>query len=853
MNFLRVFLLCVMSLNFMTLSAHPLRQVLHQNWQFKKASSADWQQASVPGTVHTDLMALGLIEDPYFRLNEQGMQWIDKEDWEYRTTFHVERTIAKNQNIDLVFEGLDTYADVFLNGQKILTADNMFLEWRVDVRPYLKKGKNELRVYFHSPIKHDLPKLKSLPYRYQAPNDQSERGGVGDCQVSVFARKAGYHYGWDWGPRLVTSGIWLPVYLEGWNSLKIEDVFYEQQKISHELAAVDAQLDILSHDSQEAKVEILSDEGHHFVRKVFLHKGLNHVSIPFTIEKPNLWWTRELGDPHLYQFTAKVTGLNAVDEVVNRIGLRDLKLVRQEVLDGKTFYFALNGEPIFAKGANYIPCDVFLNRVTRDVYEKTIQDAEDVNMNMLRVWGGGIYEKEDFYDLCDEHGILVWQDFMFACSLYPVEGAFAENIRREAEYQVKRLRNHPCIALWCGGNECVVAWHTWGWKTIHTKQGHPEWDEKIYAQLEKQYYELLPEVVERLAPQTPYHPSSPWSRKDGRPQNHRGDVHFWDVWHGMAPTTDYAKTRSRFFSEYGFQSFPEFHSILRYAPLAEDHHLESEVMMSHQRGGEFANQRIRQYLEAEYWPAKDFKTFLYMNQILQGDAIKSAIEAHRRDKPYCWGSLFWQLNDCWPVASWSSRDWYGRWKAQHYFSKEAFADVLVSPHVEGDSLRVYLVSDRRTPLKGDLSVVVSKMTGDKLTSIQKQVTLSANTSEVVVSENIETLLKDVSKEDVFVWLEFRTEDEVYENVGYFVSQKKLNFPRPNLHFEVSPLKDGFQLTFRSDTFVRGLCLSLDGNEFFEDNYFDLLPNTPRKVKVRSKLSFQEVFQKLQSIHLQQTR
>ena len=339
--------------------------------------------------------------------------------------------------------------------------------------------------------------------------------------------------------------------------------------------------------------------------------------------------------------------------------------MRDKVADGTTFYFELNGEPLFAKGANYIPCDVFLPRVTRAVYEKTIDDAAAVNMNMLRVWGGGVYEDDVFYELCDERGILVWQDFMFACSVYPAEGAWLENVRLEAEDNIRRLRNHPSIAVWCGNNECNEAWFGWGWNTRYAEQGHPEWDRIIGDQLRRQYYEVLPEAVAACSPGTPYHPSSPWSRHEGTSENSEGDTHFWKVWHSRAPIADYNATRSRFFSEYGFQSFPEYASVLRFAPEERDWDIESEVMMAHQRGGDFANMRIRQYLEDEYWPARDFRTFLYMSHVLQGDAIKTAIEAHRRDKPYCWGSLFWQHNDCWPVASWASRDWYGRWKAQH--------------------------------------------------------------------------------------------------------------------------------------------------------------------------------------------
>lgn len=459
-------------------AAAPVRQHLHDDWQFRQARLNNWYPATVPGTVHTDLMANRIIEDPYFRLNERGVQWVDKEDWIYETHFEADAGLLARERIELVFEGLDTYADVYLNDEKVLAADNMFRRWRTEVKRLLRPGENTLKVYFHSPIKVDLPKYDSLPYRYEAVNDQSANGGLFDKRVSVFARKAGYHYGWDWGPRLVTSGIWRPVYLEGWSGARISDVFYRQQEVTARRARVEVEVEIASaRDLAEAVVTVASPgEGIEASVTAPLRSGMNKVTVPLDIASPKLWWTRELGEPHLYEFRASVAAGDASDSRTTRIGLRSLRLVRDKVADGTTFYFELNGEPLFAKGANYIPCDVFLPRVTRAVYEKTIDDAAAVNMNMLRVWGGGVYEDDVFYELCDERGILVWQDFMFACSVYPAEGAWLENVRLEAEDNIRRLRNHPSIAVWCGNNECNEAWFGWGWNTRYAEQGHPEWD-----------------------------------------------------------------------------------------------------------------------------------------------------------------------------------------------------------------------------------------------------------------------------------------------------------------------------------------------------------------------------------------
>ena len=828
---------------------------LHSGWKFRQANRNEWHPATVPGVVHTDLMDNGLIEDPYYRLNERSLQWIDKEDWIYEVSFDAGALTRGYEHVRLEFLGLDTYADVFLNETQILTADNMFRRWAAEVKPLLKERGNVLRVYFHSPINKALPQYESLPYRYEAWNDQADNGGLDGKKLSPFTRKAGYHYGWDWGPRLVTSGIWRPVKLQGWNELRLEDVFHRQTEVSSEAARVETQVEIEAAAPVENAVVTVSD-GKRVLgsRSVQLHAGMNRVSVPFTIEHPELWWCRGMGEPHLYTFRTSVElGGRVLAGHSAQVGLRSVTVEKKPDAYGRSLRFLLNGEPVFCKGANYIPCDVFLPRVTRAVYEKTIDDAAAVNMNMLRVWGGGVYEDDVFYELCDERGILVWQDFMFACSVYPAEGAWLENVRLEAEDNIRRLRNHPSIAVWCGNNECNEAWFGWGWNTRYAEQGHPEWDRIIGDQLRRQYYEVLPEAVAACSPGTPYHPSSPWSRHEGTSENSEGDTHFWKVWHSRAPIADYNATRSRFFSEYGFQSFPEYASVLRFAPEERDRDIESEVMMAHQRGGDFANMRIRQYLEDEYWPARDFRTFLYMSHVLQGDAIKTAIEAHRRDKPYCWGSLFWQHNDCWPVASWASRDWYGRWKAQHYFARPAFDDILVSPLAEGNTLNVRLVSDRRKTVRGKLRITVMDMDGALLSENTRSLTVAPNASRNVYSADISGLLHGCARNRAIVVAEFTTDGRRYANIGYFVSQKELELPEADIRWSVGPAADGYEITLSSDRFVRAVWLALDGNEHFEDNYFDLVPGVSKTVRVATTLSRSEFDRLLRITHLQQTR
>lgn len=824
------------------LIAVPLRKELNEDWKFKQARLNNWFPATVPGVVHTDLMDNKIIEDPFFRLNERSMQWIDKEDWIYQTTFRLTPEMMEKQNIELVFKGLDTYADVYLNDKKILEANNMFREWRTNIKPNLESGENILKIYFHSPIKVDIPKWDALPYQYEAGNDQSENGGVFNKKVSVFARKAGYHYGWDWGPRLVTSGIWRPVYVEAWDDARLNDVFIRQQEVNKNRATILGEIEILADKEIDKAIISITEASSGKVlagQVVSLKKGMNKVSLPLSIRNPKLWWSNGLGEQYLYDFRTDLTIDNrTADTQTKKVGLRSLKIINQPDKDGKTFYVELNGVPIFAKGANYIPQDNFLPRVTREQYEKTILDAANVHMNMLRIWGGGIYEEDVFYELCDRYGILVWQDFMFACSLYPAEGELLENIRQEAIYNVKRLRNHACVALWCGNNECNDAWFNWGWQKRYKKQ-NPEYEQIIWKQFNDQYNVTLPQVVKEYAPESFYWPSSPFARYDGGSDDHNGDRHYWEVWHGKKPIEMYNKERSRFFSEYGFQSFPEFESVKRYAPREEDWNIYSEVMMSHQRGGAHANELIETYLLNEYRKPKDFEAFLYMNHVLQGDAIKTAIEAHRRDMPYCMGTLFWQHNDCWLVASWASRDYYGRWKAQHYFTRKAYRDILVSPIAdESGILKVQVVSDRLKSCSGKLEVNVIKLTGEVLNQYSRNVKIDANSSWTLFSVPLEEALNGTRKEDVFIHAVLSTNKgkNDYANNYFLVKQKEVNYPHAMITKSIQPIKDGFEVTLNSDNFARAVFIATgDVNSSFSDNYFDILPRSSVKVKIHTSL------------------
>ena len=696
-----------------------LKIPIHTGWQFREAGKDTWYSAIVPGCVHTDLLNNKLIEDPFYRDNEQRLQWIGKTDWEYQTTFNVTPEILARNNIELVFEGLDTYANVFLNGESLLNADNMFRTWRADCKRLLKAGANNLRIRFRSPINEVLPLMAKMNYQLPAGNDQGEK-------TSPHTRKAPYQYGWDWGPRFVTSGVWRPVSLEAWDRARVNDLQILQKEISvggpASLAAV---IEVESSANGDATIVVDSptDKTVAVRQEVTLKKGSNRFAFDFTIPRPALWWPNGLGAQPLYTFKARllIDG-KPIDSTTTRTGLRSVELRQQPDKFGKSFMFVINGVPVFAKGGNWIPADSFPTRISKDKYRQLLTAVRDSNMNMLRVWGGGIYERSDFYELCDEMGILVWQDFMFGCSLYPGDQAFLDNVRQEAIDNVKRLRNHPSIVIWNGNNEIESGWFHWGWKD--------QLPAKLWDDYLKLFYGVLPEVCSSLDPSRPYWPSSPSSNLEDDNQSQKmGDLHYWEVWHASLPFSEYEKQFPRFMSEYGFQSFPQIETVNTYTVPA-DHDIKSPVMMAHQRHPR-GNQLIREYMLREYPEPKDFESFLYVSQVLQAEGMKIGAEHLRRIMPHNMGSLYWQINDCWPVASWSSIDYTGRWKALQYYARRFYSDILVSPHQEHENFNVFVVSDRLQAVPAQLNLRLLDFEGNVLWSQRKDISIVPLTSKVV--------------------------------------------------------------------------------------------------------------------------
>lgn len=828
--------------------------LLNQNWTFKATRDSNWLEATVPGCVHTDLLKHSIIQDPFYGINEQQLQWIDKQDWEYKNTFNLDESILTHDHLELTFDGLDTYADVKLNGHLILSADNMFRTWKVDVKPWLKSSNNELHIIFRSPINEDLPKLEALGYGLPATNDQSELGGLQDKKVSVFARKAPYHYGWDWGPRLVTSGIWRDIKLEAWSDTRLTDLYIQQDKITAEQAQLTAIVEIESDTSYTTKIQLTSADLQ-WEQEVSLTMGINKIHVPIVIDQPKLWWSRGLGEPHLYTFTValEATASNHRLERTVRTGLRSIELIRKKDSQGASFYFELNGIPVFAKGANHIPNDSFVTRITEATYRHEIETAVRSNMNMLRVWGGGIYESDIFYDLCDEYGLLVWQDFMFACSMYPGDDDFLASVKHEAHDNVLRLRNHPCIALWCGNNEIDMAWAEynenggWGWKKDYT----PKQRQQIWGDYQKIFHDLLPEVISQLHSNIAYWPSSPLQAltenedQHSHPLSTTGDVHYWGVWHGTEPFHNYNKKVGRFMSEYGFQSFPEEKSVYSYAE-EEDMWLESEVMLSHQRSPA-GNPLIKKYME-DYLPEpSNFHGFLYMSQILQAEAMSIAIEAHRRRRPYCMGSLYWQINDCWPVASWASMDYYGRWKAAQYYIKNSMEDILVSVDDSSqEQWHVHVVSDLLQSIDGELILEWLDFDGKCHRTSKQTIHAKGQSSTLLLTLDVQESLSFLtaaglaSSEAVLRVTLKQNEQVLSHKLQYFASDKELQL-KPTSLVCASVNEAAGVYTITSTSLAKSVWITTEKEGILNHNFIDIIPGEAVTVQFLGRTEGKEAF------------
>jgi beta-mannosidase len=801
---------------------------LNRGWEFRRASEEAWRPARVPGCVHTDLLAAGLIGDPFYGTNERELRWIENEDWEYRVRFDAPPAILAREHVELDFEGIDTYADILLNDSLLFSADNMFREWRAPCAGLLRATDNELRVSFHSPIRAVRARWDSL--RYELP------GGP-----RVLTRKAAYQYGWDWAPRFVTSGLWRPVRLRAWDAARITGLRVVTKRLGRDSAEVAAVFEIESSSRAKAACSVLLDGRIGASVDAELVPGSNTVSIDLSLARPRLWWPNGLGEPYLYDCLGEVReGGATIDRAARRVGVRTIELVRERDGGGESFSFRVNGRPVFMKGANFVPMDSFIPRVTADRYESLVASAAGAGMNMLRVWGGGAYESERFYDLCDEHGILVWQDFMFACAMYPGDSLFLANVREEAAGVVRRLRAHPCLALWCGNNEIEEGWRNWGWQRQYGYS--PADSTKIWNDYARLFRELLPGVVAELDPGAAYVPSSPrYGRADPRSLT-EGDSHDWGVWHDGAAFETFREKVPRFMSEFGFQSFPSLSTIASFAGPG-DREIGSAVMLAHQKHPR-GNEIIREYMARSYRVPRDFESFVYVSQLLQAEGMRTAIEAQRRAKPYCMGSLYWQLDDCWPGPSWSGIDYDGHPKALHYFARDAFAEVLVSPVVEGNAVRVYAVSGRPGASEAAAILKLVDFSGSPIWNDSRLIALSPDSSVSFFESSIESMLRGRPRTAAVLCAElWDARTLLSRNLLYFAPPRELDLPpveiarpgenEPGAGLAVRSIRrveKGYEVSLAARVLVKNLRLSVDGHGgFFDANFFDMLPGSTRSV------------------------
>lgn len=802
-------------------------------WRMREADSETWHSAHVPGSVYADLMADGTMPDPFWRENELDAFERMKKDYVYQRAFTVTEAQLAHAHVELVCEGLDTLAHVSLNGREIAFADNMHITWVWDVKEQLHAGENTLEIRFDSPILYCAKKAE------EAPGWESSDATPGFRHL----RKAHCMFGWDWGPRLPDAGIWRPIFLRTWDAARLENALMLQ---AHHDGVVDVTIRPEIAGESAWSAEITAPDG-----EVMIIPKTTAAEQVVTIQNPQLWWPNGLGKQPLYRVTVR---LAAGDTRVWRIGLRTMTVSREKDEWGEEFCHVVNGVKVFAMGADYIPEDNILARVTPERTRRLLEGCKAANFNAIRVWGGGYYPDDAFYDICDELGLLVWQDLMYACAFYDLTPDFERSIRVETHQNVARLRHHASLALICGNNEmemfmagansALINHRTW--EFVPTYPHH-------ITDYVKMFEYILPAIVKETAPQTYWWPASPSSggNFDAPNDENRGDNHYWDVWHGEKPFTEYRKFFFRYASEFGFQSFPCLKSVEQFT-LPDDRNIFSRVMERHQRN-QAANGKILSYLSQTFRYPNSFDDLLYASQLMQAEAIRYGVEHWRRNRGRCMGAIIWQLNDIWPVASWASIDYYGRWKALHYAAKRFFAPVMISAEEEGELSQNPKINEYHpAPLEKSFRLNVCNET---LRDVTGEVVWALRTPDgAIVRQNQQTLTipamsakwldkvdcADASLTGHYVSFAFVVDDvALSEGTCIFCAPKHFEFVDPRLTVETR----GDTLVVTSHAYAKQVWLeSEDADLLLDDNAFDMNPGTKvvrvvkgtaEKVRVRS--------------------
>lgn len=795
------------------LMVNPLDSEHSGRWEYRKKGDAEWKTAQVPGNIFSDLLRNKIIPDPFIDDNEKKVQWVESCDWEYKAVFTLsQEELSKYTHTDLIMEGIDTYAQVFLNDSLIFVTDNFFRKWQRDVRTFLRSGNNNLLFVFESSVKRAKSEAAKLTYTLP----EGER---------VFNRQPQYLYGWDFAPRLVGCGITKPVKLEFWRETRVRGFHIEQIKTDSSVSVLRSDIELESDAVQKISLKLESTNQSSKVdllQNVNLKKGLNKIAMNFSIQKPELWWCNGMGHPRLYVFNLIVENTKKEKLKAEKIiGIRNIELVQKKDSSGKSFFFKLNGQPVFMKGANYIPPDALLGKTPDFTFPLT---AATMNMNMLRVWGGGTYPSDDFYSQCDEHGILVWQDFMFACAMYPGDKYFIKTVSQEIMEQVKRLRDHPCLALWCGNNEIDEGWKNWGWQ----KQYHYSKNDSaiIYSDYKNLFEKIIPQIVRENDPRSSYWPSSPgigWGHKESLQE---GDSHYWGVWWGNEPFETYQKKAGRFMSEYGFQGMPSYWSFKKFCTdIKPDlNSISVKAHQKHPRGFE----TIQKYLQRDYKTPAQFEDYIYVSQLVQANGMKTAIETHRRTKPYCMGSLFWQMNDCWPATSWSAIDYYGTPKALYYYSKILFKTVLISTQNKNNTLEIIVVSDSTKKINGNLNLQLVNFKNQLLWEKTVPAGITNHSSfRYYVNKND---LPSFDTCSAYLNSEFIIGDKsLATSRFYFTKPKFLSLPEVKLNVKKIN-SDSFEVS--ADAFAKDINLyNEDHPLILSENFFDLKQGEKKTIKI----------------------
>lgn len=785
---------------------------LNTGWNFQMVGKSEIYPAKIPGSIYRDLQRSNLIADPFLSDNEKKLSWVEKNDWIYVDTFFLSRDMLMKSKIDLLFEGVDTHADVYFNDTKIGSTESMFLAYTFPVKEYCKE-RNVLKIIIHS-----TPKLDSLA---AIKNGIELPGGN-----RVYSRKAAFQSGWDFAPDLKAGGIWKPVKLLFCDKVVCSSVFVKTISVEKSTADLSLDLEINSDLAKEVEIRITNDSLR--INYGGLHElkvGMNKISVLFRVEHPLLWNPNGRGNAVLNKINCEFyfdKKLFLKKEI--QFGIRTIELEQKKDSVGKSFTFKINGKPMFMKGANVVPPDFFIGEASDSVWIKIVDHAIAQNMNMLRVWGGGVYPPESFFFECDKKGILVWQDFMFACSMYPGDSTYLNLAKQEAVQAIQRIRVHPSLALWCGNNESIEGWYNWGWK----KQFNYTISDslKLITDYKKLFENILPDAIKENNPTTAYWPSSPsigWGRKESL---HSGDAHYWGVWWGMEPFSKYKEKIPRFMSEYGFQSLPSFAS-LQEMMAGEPLDLTSPLIKNHQKHPT-GFETISNYFEGYYTSSKLIKQYAYLSQLQQRDAMRVAISSHRKNMPYCMGSLYWQLNDCWPAISWSSVDYYSREKATRYEVEKLFSTILATVELsDKKTIQVNVVSDSSVTFNAELQIQLMDFDGNLKWSDKNNLKIYSDSSTMVYNKNLSPYLASVDTGTHFLVVELSSNGKLINQTTQMLCRpKNLKLSRPAISIKRTEVDDEHTMfELKSNVFVKDAEFSMKNDASgFSENYIDMLPN-----------------------------